>query len=185
MTHFGAVLQKGKLCYGLSGQNGSQHTHWREASLTDEDIWKKELEIVPIAYAELHNLSPELLRPGQLPELWQDENMSITVSAIQEFFNSDDVPELESDNILFETIQAAVKTGLLMARHQNRAYFKENIRDAEITDDLELLLPLESISGSELSHNSSPDAWANEKSSVDKLMDALATRKGSPDSLAH
>ena len=158
----------------------SQHTYWCEAPDSDEDLWKKELEIVPIAHAELHYLNPELLRPGQLPELWPDENMPITVSAIREFFNSDDVPKPKSDNTLFEAIQAAVKNGLLMARHQNRAYLKEDIPDAEITDDLELLTPLGPISSSELSHNSLSDAWENEKSSVGKLMDALAIRKGSP-----
>ena len=41
--------------------DGSQHTYWR-ASLSDEELAKKDLEIVPVEHAELHNLSPELLR---------------------------------------------------------------------------------------------------------------------------
>ncbi|MXY29380.1 ATP-binding protein [Candidatus Poribacteria bacterium] len=173
-------VTEGQIVLRTVRPDGSQQTYWREASLTDEDIWKKELEIVPIAYAELHNLSPELLRPGQLSELWQDDNLPITVGAIREFFKGDDVPKLASDEILFKTIQSATQAGLLMARRDNKAYLKEHIPDAEMTDDMELLKPLEPISGSELSHNNLPDAWENETSSVGKIIHALALLKGSP-----
>ncbi len=173
-------VTEGKIVLRAVRPDGSQQTHWREASITDEDIWKKELEIVLIEHAELHNLNPELLRPGQLPELWPDENIPITVSAIRKFFNSDDVPKLASDEILLETIQSATQVGLLMARSANKAYLKEHTPDAEMTDDMELLKPLEPISSSELSHNNLPDAWENEISSVGKLMDVLGKHKGTP-----
>ena len=173
-------VTEGQIVLRTVRPDGSQQTYWREASLTDEDIWKKELEIVPIAHAELHNLSPELLRPGQLSELWQDDNLLITVGAIREFFKGDDVPKLASDEILLETIQSATQAGLLMACRDNKAYFKEHIPDAEMSDDMELLKPLEPISGSELSQNSLPDAWKNETSSVGKIIQALAVLKGSP-----
>ncbi len=173
-------VTEGKIVLRAVRPDGSQQTHWREASITDENIWKKESEIVPIEHAELHYLDPELLRPGQLPELWPDENIPITVSAIREFFSSDDVPKLESDNAFLEAIQSAVQNGLLMARSANKAYLKEHIPDAEMTDDMELLKPLEPISSSELSHNNLPDAWENETSSVGKIIHALALVKGSP-----
>ena len=160
--------------------DGSQQTYWREVPAADEDLWKKDLEIIPIEYAELHNLSPELLRPGRLPELWQDENCPITVGAIREFFDEDQVPKLASDEILLDAIRSAVQNGLLMARRQGKAYLKEVIPDTEITDDLELLAPLEPISGSEINHKVLPDAWENETSSVGKVMDVLAKRKGTP-----
>ena len=41
-------------------------------------------------------------------------------------------------------------------------------------------MPLEPIRGSEISHNSLPDAWENETSSVGKLVKVLATHKGTP-----
>ena len=160
--------------------DGSQHTYWREAPTADEDFWKKELEIVPIEHAELHNLNPELLRPGQLPELWQDDDLPITVGAIREFFKGNDVPKLASDKVLLEAIQSAVQNSLLMARSKNKAYLKEDIPNTEITDDLELLAPLELISGSELTHKALPDAWENETSSVGKIIHVLSVIKGSP-----
>ncbi len=173
-------VTEGKIVLRTVRPDESKYTYWRDAPTTDEDIWKKELEIVPVEHAELHYLNPELLRPGQLPALWQGENTPITIGAIREFFNSEDVPKLASDNILLETIQSAVQNGLLMARRENRAYLKEKIPDAKIADDLELLAPLEPISGSELSHNSLPDAWENETSSVGKIVHALEVLKGSP-----
>ena len=173
-------VTEGKIVLRTVRPDGSQHTYWREAPTADEDIWKKELEIVPIEHAELHTLNPELLRPGQLPELWQDDDLLITVGALREFFNEDDVPKLASDKVLLEAIQSTVRNSLLMARRKNKAYLKEDIPNTELTDDLELLVPLEPIRGSELSHKALPDAWENETSSVGKIIHVLSVIKGSP-----
>lgn len=173
-------LKEGQIVLRIVRPDGSQNTYWRDASITDEDIWKKELEIVPIEHAELHNISAELLAPGKLPELWQGDDVPTTIGAIREFFNGDEAPKLASDNVLSKAIQSAVQNELLMARHKDKAYFKEAIPDAEITDELELLAPLEPISGSELSHKVLPDAWDNETSSVGKIIHALTVFKGTP-----
>lgn len=170
----------GQIVLRLVRPDGSQNTYWRDASITDEDIWNKTLEIVPIEYAKLHNLSPELLTPGQLPELWQGDNALTTVGTIREFFNGDEVLKLASDEILLNALKSAIQAGLLMARRQDKAYLKEDIPDTEITDDLELLAPLETISGSEISHKTLPDAWENETSSVGKIIHTLTVLKGTP-----
>ena len=159
--------------------DSSQHTYWRE-SPPAEDFSNRDLEIVPIEHAELHNLSPDLLRPKRLPELWESDNTSITVSAIREFFGRDDVPKLASDEILFGVIRAAVEAGFLMAHHQNRAYLEEVIPDTELSDDLELFPPLTPISGAELSQTTLPDAWEEGTSSVGQVMEALVASKGMP-----
>ena len=172
-------VKKGRIALRSVRPDGSQHTYWRE-SPPDEDLSNRDLEIVPIEYAELHNFNPELLRPNGLPELWQSESVSITVSAIREFFRRDDVPKLASDEILFGAIRAAVEASFLMARDQNRAYLEEAIPDAVLSDDLELFPPLARISGSEISQNSLPEAWEDGTSSVSKVMDALTASKGTP-----
>ena len=175
-------VAEGQIALRTIRPDGSQYTYWREVPTADEDFWKKEkaLEIVPIEHAELHNLSPGLLAPGQLPELWQDDNVPTTIGAIREFFNGDEVPKLASDEILLNALKSAIQAGLLMARRQDKAYLKEDIPDTEITDDLELLAPLELISGSELSNKALPDAWEDETSSVGKIIHALSALKGSP-----
>ena len=172
-------VTEGRIVLRTIRPDGSQHTYWRE-STSDEDFWKINLEIVPVEHAKLHNLSPELLRPDLLPELWQDDIASITVGAIREFFGGDDVPKLASHEILLDAIRAAVEAGFLMAHYQNRAYLEEIIPDAELSDDLELFIPLASISGAELSQNTLPEAWEADASSVGKVMEALVASKGMP-----
>ena len=173
-------VTEGQIVLRTVRPDGSQQTFWREAPTDDEELWKKDLEIVPIEYAELHNLNPELLRPGQLSEIWQEDNVPTTIGAIRNFFDGDVAPKLESDKILLEAINSAIQNGLLMARLEGKAYLKESISDAEITDGLELLTPLEPISGSEIGHKALPDAWKNETASISKIMDALAVSKGTP-----
>ena len=173
-------VTEGQIVLRIVRPDDSQYTYWREAPATDEDFWEKTLEIVPIEHAELHDLSAELLVPGRLPELWQSDNFPTTVGAIREFFDGDEVPKLAADHVLLQAIQSAVQNNLLMARRKDKAYLREPIPDAEITDDLELLTPLEPISGSEISHKTLPDAWENETSSVGKIMHRLAVLKGSP-----
>ena len=172
-------VTEGRIVLRSVRPDGSEYTYWREAP-SDEELAKKDLEIVPVEHAELHNLSPNLLRPEGLPELWQDNNASITVGAIREFFAGEEVPKLASDEILSGTIKAAVEAGFLMAHYQNRTYLEEAIPDGELSDDSELFIPLASISGTELSQNSLPEAWEDGTSSVSKVMDALATSKGMP-----
>ena len=172
-------VTEGRIVLRSVRPDGSQQTYWRE-SPPAEDFTEKDLEIVPIEHAELHNLSPNLLRPEGLPELWQDNSASITVGAIREFFAGEEVPKLASDEILFGAIRAAVEAGFLMARRQNRAYLEEAIPDAEISDDLELFPPLARISGSEISQNSLPEAWEGDTSTVSKVMEALVSSKGVP-----
>ena len=173
-------LKEGQIVLRIVRPDDSQYTYWREAPAADEDLWNKALEIVPIEHAELHNINPELLPPGQLPELWQGDNITTTIGKMREFFDGDEVPKLNSDYVLLEAIQSAVQNNLLMARHKDKAYLREPIPDADITDDLELLAPLEPISGSEISHKILPDAWDNETSAAGKIMQALSVLKGSP-----
>ena len=159
--------------------DGSIQTFWREMP-TDENFKEKSLEIVPIQHAELHNLSAELLLSDKLPEVWQRDNGTTTVGIIREFFDGKIAPKLASDKILVDAITSAIQNGLLMARLEDRAYLKESILDAEITDDLELLAPLETISGSEIGHNALSDAWESETTTITKITEVLAVRKGTP-----
>lgn len=172
-------VTEGRIVLRAVRSDSSQRTYWRE-SPPAEDFAEKNLEIVPIEHAELHNLSPDLLRPERLSELWESENTSITVGAIREFFGGDDVPNLASDEILFGTIREAVEAGFLMAHYQNRTYLEATIPDTELSDELKLFPPLAPISSAELSQATLPDAWEEGTSSVSKVMEALVASKGMP-----
>ena len=125
------------------------------------------------------DLNPELLRPGQLAEIWRN-NVPTTIGTIRVFFDGDAAPKLKSEKVLLDAIISAIQNGLLMARLEDKAYLREIIPDIEITDDLELLAPLEPISGSEIGRTALPDAWENETTSVSKIIDALVVSKGTP-----
>ena len=55
-------VTEGRIVLRFVRPDGSQYTYWRE-SPPDEDLSNRDLEIVPIEHAKLHNLSPDLLRP--------------------------------------------------------------------------------------------------------------------------
>ena len=159
--------------------DGSQYTYWPKFP-SDEELKEKDLHVIPIEHAEIHNLSPEILRPGEIPDLWQIENAEINVSAIRQFFRREDVPRLASDRILFGAVKSAIEAGLLMARSQSVVFYKEIIPDAALNDDLELVPPLAPISGLELSQRALPEAWEVRSPSVGGVMRALAKRKDTP-----
>ena len=173
------AVQEGRIVLRDVRPDGSQNTYWRKPPSLEE-FANKGLEIVPIEHAELHKLDPELLHPGRLPELWQSDSGPITAGEIRGFFDGVDAPKLASDSVLFEAIQEIVQAGSLMAYRQDRAYCNEALPDAVLNGDLELLIPLAPISGSELTQNALPEAWEGETSSVGKIMNALATRKSTP-----
>lgn len=173
------AVAEGRIVLRAPRPDGTHRTYWRETP-TDEDFRTKGLEIVLIEHAELYELSPELLPPGKLPDLWPNENVPITVGAIREFFSRADVPKLAADAVLLDAIKEAIRSGILMARSGDTAYLRDVIPDAVLTDDLELLAPLPAIRGSELNPDALPDAWEEGTSSVGKVMQALAQRKGSP-----
>jgi hypothetical protein len=139
----------------------------------------KNLEIVPVRYAELHNLAAELLLPNQLPGLWRDDKTPISVADIKHYFKGDAVPRLTAEAVLFDAIRTAVGSGLLMARLKEAAFLKATLPDAAVRDELELLPPMPAVKGTELSMEALPEAWTDETSSVGQLKRALAQRRGS------
>lgn len=167
-------VEDGRIVLRAPRPDGTHRTYWREAP-DDEDFRTKGLEIVPIEHAELYEISAELLRPCQLPDLWQNENVPITVRAIREFFSGDKVPKLASEAVLLEAVKETVRAGVLMARSGDKAYLQEVIPSEELTDELELLEPLQPIRASELA-----SALEGDTSSISQVMQALARRKGSP-----
>lgn len=170
-------VKEGRIVLRDVRPNGSQHTYWRE-SASDEDLSKKGLEIVPVEHAELHNLDPELLRPGALPELWQHAEFPIPVSVVREFFDRDEVPQLASALVLYEAVAEAIVAGVVMGRSRSHDYFREDVIGDEIDGDWELLPPPAPIRGSEITPRALSKAWEEETPTVGKVWSELARQRG-------
>ena len=170
-------VEEGKVVLRDVRGDGSQNTYWRQ-SVSDEDLSKKGLEIVPVEHAELHNLDPEQLRPGEIPELWQDNERSITVFAVRESFGRDEVPRLASDHVLYDAVKAAIQAGVVMGRSSGEDYFREVVADSAIDADWVLLPPPAPIRGSEITQHTLPDAWDGDASTVGKVWTELARQRG-------
>ena len=170
-------VEEGKVVLRDVRGDGSQNTYWRQ-SVSDEDLSKKGLEIVPVEHAELHNLDPELLRPGVLPELWQHAEFPIPVSVVREFFDRDGVPQLASDLVLYEAVAEAIVAGVVIGRSRSQDYFREDEIGDEIDGDWELLPPPAPIRGSEITHHTLRNAWEGNASTVGKVWTELARQRG-------
>ena len=170
-------VSEGKIVLRDVRSDSSQRTFWRE-SLSDEDLSKNGLEIVPVENAELHKLRPELLCPDELPELWPSDGPRITVSAILQYFNGENIPKLASDEVLFGAVKTAIEVGVVMGRSRGADYFRGDVADSIIDGDLELLPPPAPIHGSELTPQTLPDAWEEDTSTVGKIWTAIAKQRG-------
>ena len=170
-------VAEGKIVLRDVRGDGSQQTFWRQA-LSDNDLATKELEIVPIEHAELHNLDPELLRPDAIPELWRSDEFVVKVSVILEYFNGEDVPKLASDVVLFRAVKSAIQAGVVMGRSRGTDYYREEVADSVIDGDWELMSPPAPIRGAEITHHTLPGAWDEDTSTVGKVWTELGRQRG-------
>ncbi len=163
--------------------DGSQNTYWRH-SPSDDLLWQRGVEILPLVHAELHRLEPELLRPNAIPELWQPDEYPLKVSAILEYFNGEEAPKLASDAILFGAVKSAIEARFVMGRSGREDYIGEDVADAAIDVDWELLPPPAEIRGSEITRHTLPKAWEGDTSTVGRVRDALGEQRGAKPSWA-
>jgi len=162
----------------LVRSDGSVRTIWRTHP-TEDDLARAELEVVPPAYAELHDLEPALLVPGQLEGLWPSLTDPVKVSVLGQFFDGQRAPRLASSIVLDKAIHLAVQRGSLMARDATKSYLKEYLPGIDLPPDLELLLPPPPVRGADLSPRALPEVWTGETAALTDLAAALAKRRGS------
>lgn len=76
--------EQGIFVFRTRRPEGTYRTYWRERP--GEVVQRDEsLEVVLAEYATLTSLSPALLQPGKLPELWQGE--ALTLQKLYDYFS--------------------------------------------------------------------------------------------------
>lgn len=170
-------VREGVLVLRLPRADGSSRTWWRIPPDSDT-IRRHELEVQPASMAELHNLEPSLLTPDHLADL--GFSVPVTLAQLEAVFDGKSAPRLVSPDVLVETLRLAVQQGLLMALIDNQAYFGEPLPEAPLSADIRLLSAPAPLHGADLTSQALPQAWSEDETTPDRLLNILAKQRGHP-----
>ncbi len=170
-------VQEGTLVLRLIRGDGSLRTFWRIPP-DDDTMHRRELEVQPAQKAILHTLDADLLRPGTVGELWPPPQGPMSLQTWRSLFDGQRAPRLSGPIVLDEAVRAGVRQGLLMARIEEAAYFRELLPEGPLSDNLQLVAPPQPLRGADLRPQALPEAWQDSKAALQALSDALAARYG-------
>jgi len=162
----------------LPRPDGSAHTWWLEAP-SEEMLRRPEMEVVPIEMAQLDHLSPSLLSPNAIADLWPEDG-SLTLKRLRNFFEGPAGPNLRSSQILADAVRQAVQSGSLMACTGDKSYYREEIPGRGLPSSLDLAAPPAPIGGGQLTAQALPYVWREEQANLQEMADALASQFGHP-----
>jgi len=183
--------EEGTFVLQLPRPDGTVRTEWRTRP-GDEVLRESSLEAVLPEHAELANVDPVLLTPGELPKLWKDEE-PLSVSRLYDYFSGDTVIEVEKngyaepvaipeakDEALHDALQTAVKQGLLWLRKDQTSLYEEDVPEGIIDGDAVLKRPPEDVRPTDLLPANLPDAWEDDRTTAGTLLTALSEEYGEP-----
>lgn len=166
-------------------------TFWR--SRPDDNALKdSSLEAVLPEYARLSELSATVISPGELPQLWANEN-GITLRQIYEYFSGSNVVQVPRDGyeepipipcveppIINTAITEAVQQGNLCLTAGEASFFAESIPNGVLTEDAQLQPPPTPLSINDVLPENLPEAWSNGTSTALGINQALIQKIGQP-----
>lgn len=165
-------------------------TFWRERP--DEVALKESsLEAVLPEYATLSELSPSLLLPGQLPQLWTIN--AIALNQLYEYFSGSNVLEIQREgyseplviprverSVIDAAVSEAVKNGQLCLLSGEACFLAENVPAGVLTEDAQLQLPPKPLSINDVLPNHLPEIWSNGTTTALAIYQALTQKAGQP-----
>jgi hypothetical protein len=157
----------------------SARTWWLTAP-DDDTLRRPELEVEPATQARLHNLDPDLLKPGRIEGLWPEERPSLTLGSLRTFFDGTQAPGFAEPEKLDEAVCQAVKRGLLMAVEEGTSLYREDLPEGDLSDSLLLVPPPAKVGGVSLTGQTLPAAWQGEQTTLRAIIDALASQHEFP-----
>ncbi|MBN1889264.1 MAG: hypothetical protein JW850_14820, partial [Thermoflexales bacterium] len=178
----------GLFVFRLKRPDGSVRTFWR--CRPEEAVLKEPaLEVVLPEAAVLTSLSPSLLAPGVLPELWQAAG--ITVQAVYGYFAGGNVVQVQKGGyqeplsipsapaeVVNAAIEEAVTNGQLWLLSGPASIWSESIPAGLLSPDARLLPPPKPVALGELLPPSLPEAWQAETTTALAIDAALSKRAG-------
>lgn len=176
-------VKEGKMVLRLPRADGSARTWWLNPP-DDDTLRRSELEVQPAKQAQLHNLDPDMLKPGQIRDLWPDAQGPLTLARLRTFFDGAQAPQLAETEVLEQAVRQAVKQGLLMAVEGGIGLFREELPAGRFSDTMLLLPAPAKIDGADLTAQALPAAWRGESlpdtATLRALIDALALHNEHP-----
>jgi len=176
--------ENGTFVLRVSRPDGSPRTLWR---VRPDDVLLEEegLYAVLPEEAELIEIEPSLLKPGRLPDLWEEN--SITVgdcytyfsgeTVVEEDFDRYPVPEASTDTV-DAAIKEAVETGELWLQHGETSLYSESVPEGVIQEEVLLRGPPKPVSATDILPDNIPDAWSEGFTTAEAIDDALADQRG-------
>jgi len=172
-------VREGKIILRLVRGDGSVRTFWRIPP-DETTLMRRDMEVQPARQATLHNLDSDLLKPGELDDLWPAPDGPVSLRAWREYFDGQRAPRLRTPQVLDDAVRAAARRDLLMVRIGQAAYFREPLPEGPLPGELELLPPPEPVRGPDLIPQALSDAWQDGGTTAHALAQALAGRREYP-----
>ncbi|MEW5957009.1 MAG: DUF499 domain-containing protein [Chloroflexota bacterium] len=171
-------VREGSLILRLPRADGSARTWWRIPPDADT-LRRKEMEVQPINLAQLHNLEPDLLAPGQIESLWPTGSNLLKLGQLQTFFDGSRAPRLASPEVLSESIEVAVKLGKVMVRFPDGyTLYREELPAGPWPTELELLPPPKPLYGADLTPQTLPQVWQGGQANLRQMAETLSGQRG-------
>ncbi|MFW6456710.1 MAG: DUF499 domain-containing protein [Planctomycetota bacterium] len=149
------------------------------------------LEVVLPEAAELSEIPPRLLKPGVLPELWEDEEIS--VRDVCTYFSGETTVKVDrggyeeplnipaaSRQVVLEAIREAVKEGELWVICDDASFCDESVPEGTLTDEATLQSSPSPIAQSDLMPESIPGAWEDGVATARDITSAVSEKTEKP-----
>lgn len=170
-------VREGKIVLQIPRGDGSMRTLWR-VDPPVEDLSRPEAEVVPVAFAALHELQPDLLLPDRCEGLWLADSAPLSLERIEGFFDGVHAPQVSSPEVFDKAVRAAVQRGMLMARCDGKVFLRQALPEGPLPHDMELLVPPPPVRGADLGPKELAEAWSDSQAGLAAIAKAISTRRG-------
>jgi hypothetical protein len=181
---------EGTFVLRLMRPDRSLKTFWQirpdEVTLKDSS-----LEAVLPEFATLSELSPSLLLPGQLPDLWQSH--CIALNQLYDYFSGSNVVQIPREgyfdslpipsverSVIDTAVSEAVKNSQLCLTSGEACFFAEDIPAGVLAEDAQLQPPPPPLSINDVLPDNLPEVWSSGTTTVLAIYEALIQKAGHP-----
>ncbi|MCA9628651.1 MAG: hypothetical protein KC766_13325, partial [Myxococcales bacterium] len=139
---------------------------------------RPEAEVVPVAFAALHEVQPDLLLPDHCEGLWEADSAPLSLERVEGFFDGVHAPQVTSPEVIDKAVRAAIQRGMLMARSDGKVFLRQALPEGPLAHDMELLVPPPPVRGADLGPKELAEAWSEGQGGLAAIAKAISTRRG-------